>query len=83
MVNNQERRVFDLWEVFPFTSDRKRMSVVVRTQGMIKMYMKGADSIVKARLSKDNKLNLDDELGRFSRIGLRTLLIGMRVISEN
>jgi P-type E1-E2 ATPase len=83
MVNNQERRVFDLLEVFPFTSDRKRMSVVVRTQGMIKMYMKGADSIVKARLSKDNKLNLDDELGRFSRIGLRTLLIGMRVISEN
>lgn len=47
------------------------------------MYMKGADSIVKGRLSKENKLNLDDELGKFSRIGLRTLLIGMRIISEN
>ena len=69
-------------EVFPFNSDRKRMSVVVRSNGMIKMYTKGADSIIKSRLSKENRLNLDDELGRFSRIGLRTLLIGMRIISE-
>lgn len=59
------------------------MSVVVRSGGMIKMYMKGADSIVKGRLSKENRLNLDDELGKFARIGLRTLLIGMRIISEN
>jgi magnesium-transporting ATPase (P-type) len=36
------------------------MSVVVRSGGMIKMYMKGADSIVKGRLSPDNKLNLDN-----------------------
>jgi magnesium-transporting ATPase (P-type) len=59
------------------------MSVVIRSNGMIKMYTKGADSIVKSRLSKDNKLNLDDELNRFSRIGLRTLLIGMRIISDS
>ena len=68
--------------MFPFNSDRKRMSVVVRSNGMIKMYIKGADSIIKSRLSSENKLNLDDELNRFSRIGLRTLLIGMRIISE-
>lgn len=36
------------------------MSVVVRSGGMIKMYMKGADSIVKGRLSKENRLSLDD-----------------------
>jgi magnesium-transporting ATPase (P-type) len=58
------------------------MSVVIRSGGMLKMYIKGADSIIKARLSKDQTLNLDDELNRFSRIGLRTLLIGMRIISE-
>ncbi len=46
------------------------------------MYIKGADSIIKERLSKDNKLDLDDELNRFSVIGLRTLLIAMRVISD-
>jgi magnesium-transporting ATPase (P-type) len=58
------------------------MSVVVRSNGVIKMYMKGADSIVKSRLHNDNKLNLDDELNKFARIGLRTLLLGMRIVSN-
>lgn len=46
------------------------------------MYTKGADSIIKARLASDNRLNLDSELLKFSRIGLRTLLIAMKTISE-
>lgn len=33
-------------------------------------------------MAVDNKMNLDEELTRFSVIGLRTLLIAMRVISE-
>lgn len=77
-----ETKRFELLEIFPFTSDRKRMSVVVRTGNHIKLFTKGADSIIKSRLSSQSKLNLDDELTRFSRIGLRTLLIGMRLISE-
>jgi magnesium-transporting ATPase (P-type) len=39
-VKGEERRV-ELLEVFPFNSDRKRMSVVVREDGVIKMYCKG------------------------------------------
>jgi magnesium-transporting ATPase (P-type) len=35
------------------------MSVVVREEGVIKLYMKGADNIVKKRLAEDQKLNLD------------------------
>lgn len=46
------------------------------------MYSKGADSIIKGRLASDSRLNLDDELNQFARIGLRTLLIAMRTISE-
>jgi magnesium-transporting ATPase (P-type) len=38
--------------MFKFSSERKRMSVVLRDNGIIKMYMKGADSIVMKRLSK-------------------------------
>lgn len=41
-----------------------------------------ADSIVKERLSPHQKLNLDNELTQFSNIGLRTLLVAMRIISE-
>jgi phospholipid-transporting ATPase len=58
------------------------MSIIVRDHGIIKMYIKGADSIIKERLSKQNQLNLDQELNQFSEIGLRTLLVAMRVISE-
>ena len=46
--------------MFPFTSDRKRMSVLIKSGGNIKLYTKGADSIIKARLATDQKLNLDD-----------------------
>lgn len=58
------------------------MSIIIEDQGILKMYTKGADSIVKERLSHDNKLNLDLELTKFSSIGLRTLLIAMRTISK-
>ena len=45
---------------------------------------KGADSIVKARLDPHgNKYDLDDELNRFARIGLRTLLVAMKIVSED
>ena len=39
-VKNNEK-TFELLEVFPFTSDRKRMSVIVKSNGVIKMYSKG------------------------------------------
>lgn len=35
------------------------MSVIIKDKGVIKMFTKGADSIVKARLASDQKLNLD------------------------
>ena len=75
------KKRFELLQIFPFTSDRKRMSIIVRDGEYIKMYTKGADSIIKQRLAHNQILNLDDQLTRFSNIGLRTLLIAMRIIS--
>ena len=78
-----EHREIELLETFSFTSKRKRMSVVVRESGMIKMYSKGADNVIKDLLAHDQTFNLDRELTEFSVIGLRTLLIAMRIISES
>ena len=60
-IRGRERK-FDLLNSFAFTSDRKRMSIIVRDprDSRIKMYTKGADSIIKQRLSPNQKLNLDD-----------------------
>lgn len=59
------------------------MSVIIKEKGLIKMYTKGADNIIKQRLSPKSILNLDDNLTEFSKIGLRTLLIGMRTLSDS
>ena len=60
------------------------MSVVVRDprDGRIKLFIKGADSFIKKRLAPKQRLNLDLEVEKCSKIGLRTLLVGMRIVSE-
>jgi magnesium-transporting ATPase (P-type) len=57
-----ELKTVQLLEVFPFNSDRKRMSIVIKEKGVLKLYTKGADSIVKGRVSHKSELNLDAEL---------------------
>jgi magnesium-transporting ATPase (P-type) len=42
----------ELLHLFPFDSDRKRMTVIVKINGEYKMYCKGADSIIYSRLSE-------------------------------
>jgi len=72
-----------------FNSERKRMSILFTDpdDNTIKLYIKGADSIIKDRLSSrfiDEKTMdcTNDFLARSSVIGLRTLLMAMRVIDK-
>ena len=54
---------------------------------MIKLYIKGADSIIEERLSKDTNKNIlekcKENVNFFSSLGYRTLLVGMKIISQN
>jgi magnesium-transporting ATPase (P-type) len=64
------------------------MSVIVKCpDGLIKLYVKGADSIIKARLEPKEPqpfLEKNEEaLHTFSRKGLRTLLVAMRIIEPS
>jgi len=53
-VGNEERE-FELLNICEFNSTRKRMSVVVRNpEGQIKLYTKGADTVILERLSGYN-----------------------------
>ena len=72
-----------------FDSERKRMSILFSDpdDGHTKLFIKGADSVIKERLSKqqiDHKVldHIDNFLSRSSVIGLRTLLMAMRVIDD-
>ncbi|KRX02568.1 P-type ATPase, cytoplasmic domain N [Pseudocohnilembus persalinus] len=84
-ILGQQKEV-DLLQSFEFDSDRKRMSVIIRDRetNTIKMYTKGADSIILQRLAPQQQ-NIDainQKLREFSILGLRTLLMGVKVLSE-
>ena len=85
-VNGSEKR-FEVLQSFEFDSDRKRMSVIIRdNDGSIKLYIKGADAKIIERLDSVGpqpfRRKIDKDIDSFSKIGLRTLLIAMRMISE-
>jgi P-type E1-E2 ATPase len=72
--------------VFFVLSDRKRMSVIVRTpKNEIKLYCKGADSVIMERLeAHDQNSELTSKhLEHFATDGLRTLCVGYRILDEN
>jgi phospholipid-translocating ATPase len=78
---------YEVLEELKFSSDRKRMSVAVRAQSSrrIRLFMKGADDVVLARLAPGQQelvrvLNAQTEM--FARQGLRTLYFAAREIDE-
>lgn len=72
-----------------FNSDRKRMSILFKdpSDGLIKLYCKGADSIIKERLDpKQIDESLSESTDKFlslaSEKGLRTLLFAMKPVDK-
>ncbi|EFC37321.1 MgtA domain/ATPase domain-containing protein [Naegleria gruberi] len=79
-----ETRFYEIIATFPFTSDRKRMTVLVKTQeGRYIAYVKGADNVMlkRCRARKEYVHELKSALLNFSVQGLRTLVIGRRELS--
>ena len=55
---------YEVYRKMDFNSDRKRMSVLLKDplDGQIKLYIKGADSIILERLDKgQNKLSREQD----------------------
>ncbi|KAK0152284.1 Phospholipid-transporting ATPase IA [Merluccius polli] len=76
---------FELLNVLEFSSARKRMSVILRTpSGQIRLYCKGADSVIYKRLSPTSKYRdvTLDHLKQFATEGLRTLCYAVADVSE-
>ncbi|XP_071989811.1 phospholipid-transporting ATPase IC-like [Engystomops pustulosus] len=71
--------------ILDFNSDRKRMSVIVRDpKGNIRLYCKGADTVIYQRLHPDNPIKEQTEtaLDIFANETLRTLCLCYKDISE-
>ncbi|RDA91600.1 hypothetical protein CP533_4622 [Ophiocordyceps camponoti-saundersi (nom. inval.)] len=78
-------------DVFPFTSDGKRMGIIVQFQedvnanntdlatGEIWFYQKGADTVMSSIVAANDWL--DEETANMAREGLRTLVVGRKKLS--
>jgi phospholipid-transporting ATPase len=77
--------VYELLAVCEFNSTRKRMSTIFRCpDGKIRVYTKGADTVILERLGKDSsmvELTLQ-HLEEYASEGLRTLCLAMREVPE-
>ncbi|KAE8894951.1 Phospholipid-transporting ATPase [Phytophthora fragariae] len=77
---------FQILRVVHFSSDRKRMSIIVRDEnGGIKVFCKGADSVILERCdcflsSKDDTMA---HVTQFAEEGFRILLFAERDLDEN
>eukprot|EP01126_Amoeba_proteus_P066858 TRINITY_DN9759_c0_g2_i10.p1 TRINITY_DN9759_c0_g2~~TRINITY_DN9759_c0_g2_i10.p1 ORF type:complete len:863 (-),score=158.12 TRINITY_DN9759_c0_g2_i10:45-2633(-) len=73
---------YKILETFPFSSETKRMGIIVRNlqTGRIIFYMKGADAVM-ANIVKPSDW-LDEECGNMAREGLRTLVFGMKTLTQ-
>uniref|UniRef100_A0A452UQ62 P-type phospholipid transporter n=1 Tax=Ursus maritimus TaxID=29073 RepID=A0A452UQ62_URSMA len=68
-----------------FSHNRKRMSVIVRTPtGNIRLYCKGADTVIYERLSENSRFKKEtlSHLEYFAKEGLRTLCVAYADLTE-
>lgn len=77
-----ERRQFKILHVLEFNSDRKRMSVICEDEsdGEIYLYSKGADMVMLPRFQPKPCERTMSQITRFSKEGLRTLMVGYKRI---
>ncbi|CAJ1062262.1 phospholipid-transporting ATPase ID isoform X2 [Xyrichtys novacula] len=78
---------YTLLAILDFNNIRKRMSVIVRNpEGRIRLYCKGADTVLLERLNPSNQelMNItSDHLNEYAADGLRTLALAYRDLSED
>ncbi|XP_068175342.1 phospholipid-transporting ATPase IC [Antennarius striatus] len=78
-------RQYELLALLDFTSQRRRMSVLVREpEGGLKLYCKGADMVILQRLQKNcpHQEGIERALELFANACLRTLCVAVRFVPE-
>ena len=83
-----KKNKYQVLRVLGFSSERKRMSIIVKNEKGIRLYIKGADCEISKRLSKRSLKNenfqiISKGLIEFSKKGLRTLMVAFRKINED
>jgi len=80
--------IYEILFQFDFTPERKRSSIIVKDpDGLIKIYMKGADDVVLEKINDFSEVQVKTEskmhLEKFGKHGLRTLCYTVKPISQD
>lgn len=81
-----QEEVYELFGILDFNNVRKRMSVIVKRNGALKLYCKGADSVIFERLhpsSEALKQKTTEHLNKYAGEGLRTLCLAYKDLDES
>uniref|UniRef100_A0A182Q3R9 Phospholipid-transporting ATPase n=1 Tax=Anopheles farauti TaxID=69004 RepID=A0A182Q3R9_9DIPT len=83
-VPDEELVEYERLAVLEFTSDRKRMSIIVRdVHGQIWLYTKGAESHVLPLCAHSPLIEVTQRhIDEFAKLGLRTLAVARRRLTE-
>ncbi|KAG0624510.1 hypothetical protein M758_3G253200 [Ceratodon purpureus] len=86
LVQGQGLEHFRILAVLEFTPERKRMSIICQEhKGRIKLYCKGADTVICRRLAKSQEALAEisqQQLEEFAKCGFRTLCMAERELSH-
>jgi phospholipid-translocating ATPase len=77
-----EVHAYGVLDIFPFTSETKRMGIVVRDRQTqeISFFEKGADAVMAGIVQQNDWL--EEECGNMAREGLRTLVVARKRLTE-
>ena len=80
-----ELEEYEILEWFPFSSESKRMGIVVRYRpnGMILFYCKGAEVVMKDKVKPQQRSYLLEKWESLAMEGFRTLVIGQKVMTPS
>jgi phospholipid-translocating ATPase len=75
---------YDILQNFPFSSETKRMGIVVRHResGKIIFYVKGADTVMVSKVKPGQRSICEEYCENLAREGLRTLVITHKLVPE-
>ena len=75
-ANNQEEE-YDILANFPFSSETKRMGIILRHRETNKIifYLKGAETVMEKKVRPQQRASLVESCENLAMEGLRTLVI--------
>uniref|UniRef100_A0A3Q2XEB3 Phospholipid-transporting ATPase n=1 Tax=Hippocampus comes TaxID=109280 RepID=A0A3Q2XEB3_HIPCM len=82
----EQEKTYEMLALLDFNSDRKRMSIILKfPDGRIRLYCKGADTVIYQRLSPNSKHreSTQSALDKFANETLRTLCLCYKDISSS